>query len=287
MTSRVNPRMLTRPVLRKRHYRRLVGAFYDRVSESYERIWGPSFHFACFRDGESRTEATKATELMVAEYGRFARGMHVLEIGCGIGGPALTIAEETGAAVTGIDLSAVNICSARRRATASRHAGLVSFALADGMSLPFADGSFDGVYEFEAGCHMPDKDAWMGECIRVLRRGGRLVLFDWFAADDVDDRIEGLNEEVCRRFAIPGLVSMRHLTQSLRGRGQEIIALRDFSREGSIAGNWAPLMAGPCSHSAAPGLPKLWEIGPAGRALHAAAAAGTLVIGLLASEKRV
>lgn len=57
-----------------------------------------------------------AVERGIAERGGFAPGMAVLEVGSGVGGPAVTIAAHSGAHVTGLDLE-------ERRARAAREDG--------------------------------------------------------------------------------------------------------------------------------------------------------------------
>jgi sarcosine/dimethylglycine N-methyltransferase len=44
--------------------------------------------------------------------------------------------------------------------------------------MPFADETFDVVIGQEAWVHVPDKAGLIGECVRVLRRGGRIAFTD-------------------------------------------------------------------------------------------------------------
>lgn len=100
-------------------------------------------------------------------------GLKVLEIGCGDGALAVTLAT-LGAWVTGLDPSPAMRAAARTRAD---RAG-VSLVLVDGEArhLPFEDDQFDLVVSVAALCFCPDASAPIGEMKRCLRPGGRLVL---------------------------------------------------------------------------------------------------------------
>lgn len=55
----------------------------------------------------------------------------------------------------------------------------VSFQVADALQQPFPDGSFDLVWSLESGEHMPDKDKFVGELVRVCAPGGRIIIVTW------------------------------------------------------------------------------------------------------------
>lgn len=107
----------------------------------------------------------------------------VLDIGCGVGGPMLRLAESIGCSVTGIDLVESSVEQARERAANRGLDALASFEPGDATALGFADESFDVVWGQDAWCHVPDKPALLAEAHRVLRPGGRIVFTDWLAGD--------------------------------------------------------------------------------------------------------
>jgi len=106
------------------------------------------------------------------------RGMHVLDIGAGIGGPARYFAEAHGCRVTGIDLTPEFVTVAE---SLTRRCGLnerVSFRQASALALPFADKSFDRATLIHVGMNIADKPKLFAEARRVLGKGGRFAVYD-------------------------------------------------------------------------------------------------------------
>lgn len=114
---------------------------------------------------------------LLFEHIELARGIEVLDLGCGTGFPLFEIARRLGAAsrVTGVDLWEEGLARAALKLDVSRP-GNVGIVRADGARLPLPDAQFDlivsnlGLNNFE---HPPDV---VKECRRVVRSGGRLVL---------------------------------------------------------------------------------------------------------------
>ena len=98
----------------------------------------------------------------------------VLDAGCGGGGMPLSLAEDA-TLVVGIDpaerFQDAGVKLGRERGLRNLH-----FALADGMALPFADGSFDLVLSHAVIEHVADAPLYLRECARVLAPGGRMYL---------------------------------------------------------------------------------------------------------------
>ena len=100
---------------------------------------------------------------------RLPSGSKVVDVGCGIGGSARILARDYGFDVLGISISPAQV----RRATELTPEGLsCRFAVMDALDLNLADGEFDGVWSVEAGPHMPDKQRFADELLRVLKPGG-------------------------------------------------------------------------------------------------------------------
>jgi cyclopropane fatty-acyl-phospholipid synthase-like methyltransferase len=108
----------------------------------------------------------------------FTPDMHILDVGCGIGGSTRRLAHETGCRVTGIDLSDEYIDTAERLTQLLRMQERVAFHACSAMELPYADDCFDGVWSLQMNMNVEDKLGWLKETFRVLKPGGRAVLYE-------------------------------------------------------------------------------------------------------------
>lgn len=104
--------------------------------------------------------------------------MRVADIASGPGTTALLLAEEFHVRVVGLELGSPQ---AAKAALAARRRGLedsVAFIVADGESVPLADGCMDAVICECAFCTFPDKQVGAAEMARLLRAGGRVAISD-------------------------------------------------------------------------------------------------------------
>lgn len=115
--------------------RRNVAHHYDLNGRLYSLFLDRDRQYSCAyfaTGGETLEEAQAAKKRHIAAKLRLDRpGLEVLDIGCGWGGMALTLARESGARVTGITLSQEQLAEARRRAEEAGLADRVRFELMD------------------------------------------------------------------------------------------------------------------------------------------------------------
>ncbi|MEH0823748.1 methyltransferase domain-containing protein [Micromonospora sp. CPCC 205714] len=98
-------------------------------------------------------------------------GRRYVEVGAGTGASAVRLRDEHDAGVVAVDRAATMAATMQAR-------GLTQCAVADAHRLPFLDDSFDGAWSDRTVQHLADPRAAIGELVRVVRPGGRIVLAD-------------------------------------------------------------------------------------------------------------
>ena len=152
-----------------------------------------------------------------------ARGLRVLEIGCGLGTDGAQFAR-AGADYTGVDLTDAAVSLARRRFELFDLPG--KFRTADAENLDFPEESFDLVYSHGVLHHTPDTAAAVREIRRVLRPGGRAIVM-LYHRDSYNYRV---NICLLRRAGAHLLKHEAGLKLVHQLTGEPIDSLRDHAR---------------------------------------------------------
>lgn len=169
-----------------------------------------------------------AATLEIAAHLALAPESRVLDIGSGLGGPARALAELHGCHVTGIDLSPAYCAAA---AELSDWVGLgdkVAFQAGDATCLPFADASFDAAFTIHVAMNIAAKDRMYAEAHRVLKHGGRFVIYDI---------LQGEGGEVlypvpwARTSAISHLATAAQMGSLLEAAGFDLLEMVDTTQE--------------------------------------------------------
>lgn len=161
-----------------------VGHQYDRFALSDARVMGTNLHAGYWDNPDSdetppSEAADRLTDMMVAKL-KIGAGSHVLDVGCGVGGPGVRMARLTGARVTGVSVSREQVKLANSLAESAGLAEQVTFQWGNAMELPFLAQSFDAAIALESIMHMPDRGQVLAQISRSLRPGARLVLTDLY-----------------------------------------------------------------------------------------------------------
>ncbi|THH37080.1 class I SAM-dependent methyltransferase [Aliishimia ponticola] len=125
--------------------RRNVAHHYDISDDLYRLFLDEDMQYSCAyfeRPGMSLEDAQEAKKHHIARKLLLEPGMRVLDIGCGWGGMALTLARDYGVHVTGVTLSENQLATARRRAQEAGLSDRAQFELRDYRRI---DGSFDRI----------------------------------------------------------------------------------------------------------------------------------------------
>lgn len=103
-------------------------------------------------------------------------GQHILDIGCGLGGPARYIAKRFQCKVSGVDITRPYIEAANKLTALLRMDDRVTIGYGDGQCLPYADGLFDGAYTQHVTMNVADRPGFFAEAFRVLKPGAFFAL---------------------------------------------------------------------------------------------------------------
>jgi tocopherol O-methyltransferase len=166
----------------------------------------------------------------------------ILDVGCGIGGSSLDLAEKFQATVQGITLSPEQAKRGQQRAKEANLAETVQFQVANALALPFADNSFDLVWSLESGEHFPDKAKFLQEAYRVLTPGGKLLMATWchrptdsLAGELTADEQHHL-QEIYRVYCLPYVISLPAYRAIAQQTGFHNIQTDDWSQ--AVAPFW-------------------------------------------------
>ncbi|KUI52478.1 Tocopherol O-methyltransferase, chloroplastic [Cytospora mali] len=194
-----------------------IKTHYDLASEYYLNLWGTHIHHGYWPTPESKANETKEQAQvnlirLLLDTSQVSEGSKVLDVGCGIGGTSRYLATEMGCTVTGITISTKQVEMATRLTKSEAAKGDASLvdqkADSDGffkigkgkvkfmeldaekMGEVFAaqSESFDAVWICEALSHFPNKALFFQNAHRVLKKGGKLALADWFKAEGLDEK---------------------------------------------------------------------------------------------------
>ncbi|MCT8970777.1 class I SAM-dependent methyltransferase [Microbaculum marinisediminis] len=113
----------------------------------------------------------KTTAAQVALAG-IPRGCHVLDAGCGIGGPSRYLAQSHGCTVEAIDITPDYVAVARRLNDMTGLGDSIEVTVGSVTALPYDDARFDVVLCQNVTMNVADKPAMFSEAFRVLKPGG-------------------------------------------------------------------------------------------------------------------
>ncbi len=216
-----------------------IQQFYDASSGLWEQVWGEHMHHGYYgADGKEKKDRRQAQIDLIEELLKWSgvqQAENILDVGCGIGGSSLYLAEKFNAKATGITLSPVQAARANERAAEARLSTRTQFQVADALAMPFANDTFDLVWSLESGEHMPDKTQFMQECYRVLKPGGTLIMVTW-CHRPTDGSVSPLTADeqkhladIYRVYCLPYVISLPQYEAIARNLSFQNIRTADWS----------------------------------------------------------
>jgi ubiquinone/menaquinone biosynthesis C-methylase UbiE len=149
----------------------------------------------------SHEESLLKMNEIVSDTAKLQKGDLVLDAGCGVGGSSIWWAQNRGCKVKGVSLVDNEIFLAQKLSAAKKIDSMVKFEAMDITDLKFDKESFDVVIAIESFCYALDKNNFLKEAFRVLKKGGRLVISDYFSRNGYISSYENnLLIKVCKNL---------------------------------------------------------------------------------------
>ncbi|CAL1707228.1 unnamed protein product [Somion occarium] len=222
------------------NYADVVNGYYDAATLVYEYAWSGSFHFSRFYKGEGFTASLARHEHYLAAQMNLRPGMRVLDVGCGVGGPAREIARFADVNIVGVNNNQYQVNRANKHAKRAKLDDRIQFVKGDFMKLSeqFGENSFDAVYAIEATVHAPSWEGVYGEIMKVLKPGGIFGVYEWCMTDRWNPEIPE-HRELAKQIeignGIPEMRSIKKAREALVNVGFEILHEEDLAeREDDI-----------------------------------------------------
>jgi len=169
----------------------------------------------------------------LARHAKINESTHVLDLCCGLGGPARYLAYHHGCRVTGVDMNTDRLAGAVRLTERTKLEDRVLFHHANALQTGLADETFDVIVSQEAFCHIPDKKTLIAECVRLLKPGGCIVYTDILARNSMTNEIRSRLES---EMAFSELSTLEQYCHLLEEKGCQVVEVEDLSDD------WAQIL---------------------------------------------
>jgi ubiquinone/menaquinone biosynthesis C-methylase UbiE len=169
----------------------------------------------------------------LARHAKINESTHVLDLCCGLGGPARYLAYHHGCRVTGVDMNTDRLAGAVRLTERTKLQDRVLFHHANALQTGLADETFDVIVSQEAFCHIPDKKTLIAECVRLLKPGGCIVYTDILARNSMTNEIRSRLEN---EMAFSELSTLEQYCHLLEEKSCQVVEVEDLSDD------WAQIL---------------------------------------------
>jgi ubiquinone/menaquinone biosynthesis C-methylase UbiE len=176
---------------------------------------------------QSHVMGATATRRLAEKVG-LKPAQHVIDVGCGMGGPARLLAATYGCRVTGIDVTPAYLETAEFLTGLTNLTELLSYQRAEATALPFEDEAFDAGWTQHALQNVPDKDRFFSEFHRVLRPSAKAVVHDLYRGPSGDVHFPAL---WAKDESASFLVSDTEVRRLIEACGFEILDWTDTTQE--------------------------------------------------------
>jgi tocopherol O-methyltransferase len=167
----------------------------------------------------------------LAERASVPRGGRVLDIGCGVGGSAIWLADRFDCDVTGITISPVQARMAASQARARGLAGRARFEVLDANQWQPEPSSVDLIWIMESSEHFRDKPGFFERCATALKPGGVLAVCAWLRRDGpLREEEQPLVSTIAEAMLSASLGSLSDYQRWMRDAGFTVTTADDITR---------------------------------------------------------
>ena len=199
---------------------------YNIISPFYKNLWSEHIHHGYYATGkESKKEATENLIKLIVEKSGLKNNSKVLDVGCGIGGTSVWLANNMNCKVTGITISPVQVTMARKASAKIKNRP--KFLAADANNLGFL-GKFDAIFAIETVSHYADRENFFRNAANMLNNGGCMIITDWFKAGKLKES-EGIRQ--IEKGMLVSLQTKEEYFKYLKDNGLELEHYEDISQK--------------------------------------------------------
>lgn len=217
-----------------------ISQFWDTVSLGWQKIIGPHIHHGYYESeglhnspySNNRETDIHAQEKLIQKIAALLNinsTSKILDVGCGMGGSSIFLAQNYGANVTGISISAQQIALASK-AVPENLKNSVAFKIEDAHSLAaFPNSHFDIVWSLESCEQFYDKSLFIQQAMRVLKPNGKLMVATWCSdAEQYQGEKAKIYQSLCKSFQLPYMPTIAHYSEIMKKYGN-LIFVEDWS----------------------------------------------------------
>lgn len=212
-----------------------VQDYYDYTMNFYKAFWHGEtrgLHYGVWNEStKNLQESILNTNQLICDLVQFKDGQKVLDAGCGVGGSIFYIKKRFNVDIEGITISEKQIGKANELKQRYGFSD-VKFSLQSFIHTNFPDNTFDVVYSVESVCHAENKGDFLKEAYRILKPGGKLVMWDGFLEKKNLNRLENKNyQSFLRGFVLDNLSFYRDFEDDLYKNNFKDIRMINHSQQ--------------------------------------------------------